>query len=226
MNGKRCWICGAGAFTSRLFAPKADDVIVAADGGLRHLKALGVQADFILGDFDSLGYCPQGENVQAYAPEKDDTDMLLAVKQGLLQGCDTVLLYGGLGGRLSHTIANLQLLYWLRQQGKHGFLVGEDSVMTVLSHQAASFDASCEGMLSVFAQDGAARGVRLAGLKYELENGTLEGNYPIGVSNEFVGRSAAISVTQGALLLIWEHPAADFSKITFETNETKESGEN
>lgn len=216
MEGKKCWICGAGEFTPRLFAPEKGDLVAAADGGAACLAEMGIAANRIVGDFDSLGYCPAGENVEAYAPEKDDTDLLLAVKWGLGQGCDTFYIYGALGGRLSHTVANLQVLYRLARRGKHGFLVGADSVMTVIFEERARFAASCAGLLSVFAQDGAAEGVTLRNLKYEVEKAELTGDYPLGTSNEFVGRAAEISVERGALLLIWENAAADFSKIEFE----------
>lgn len=222
MEGKKCWICGAGEFTSRLFAPEKGELVAAADGGAAYLAQMGAAADRILGDFDSLGYCP-AENVEVYAPEKDDTDLLLAVKWGAAQGCDTFYLYGALGGRLSHTVANLQVLYWLARQGKHGFLVGEESVITVIFEEGVRFDAACAGLLSVFAWDGAAEGVTLRNLKYEVENVQLTGAYPIGTSNEFVARPAEISVKRGALLLIWEHKDADFSKITFEKTESGEA---
>ncbi len=87
MEERACWICGAGDFTPRLLAPAAGDVVVAADGGLAYLDGAGIVPNQILGDFDSLGRQPKGANVTAYPPEKDDTDMLLAVKYGLACGC-------------------------------------------------------------------------------------------------------------------------------------------
>ena len=89
MEERACWICGAGDFTPRLLAPAAGDVVVAADGGLAYLDGAGIVPNQILGDFDSLGRQPKGANVTAYPPEKDDTDMLLAVKYGLAAGCRT-----------------------------------------------------------------------------------------------------------------------------------------
>ncbi len=215
MEHNVCWICGAGEFTPRLLRPAPGDLIVAADGGLSPLSERGIVPSFCLGDFDSLGYCPRGEHVAAYPPEKDDTDMLLAVKYGLSKGCKTFFLYGALGGRLSHTLANLQVLYYLRTEGCHGFLIGPDSIAAVVGEETAVFDESCAGMLSVLAYGGAAEGVTIWGLKYEAEDVALTSAYPIGVSNEFTGRRAAVSVRAGALVLIWEHADADFSKITF-----------
>ncbi len=90
-----------GDFTPRLLAPAAGDVVVAADGGLAYLDGRASSRIRFLGIFDSLGRQPKGANVTAYPPEKDDTDMLLAVKYGLACGCRRFYLYGGLGGRLS-----------------------------------------------------------------------------------------------------------------------------
>ena len=72
------------------------DYVIAADGGVRHLTALGVQADCILGDFDSLGYIPDCAD-EVYPSQKDDTDTMLAVKHGLSKGFDDFLMIGGLG---------------------------------------------------------------------------------------------------------------------------------
>ena len=86
-----------------------DTYVIAADGGLRHTERLGITPHAVLGDFDSLGFCPEGANV--FPVEKDDTDAMLAVRLGLRQGCGEFLLYGSLDGpRLDHTVANFQTL--------------------------------------------------------------------------------------------------------------------
>ena len=156
MEERACWICGAGDFTPRLLVPAAGDVVVAADGGLAYLDGAGIVPNQILGDFDSLGRQPKGANVTAYPPEKDDTDMLLAVKYGLACGCRRFYLYGGLGGRLSHTLANLQVLRFLADQGAWGALVDGGSIITVFAPGRLSFAPGCAGMLSLFACGGAA----------------------------------------------------------------------
>lgn len=63
---KTCHIFCAAAFAGLLERPKQDDWILAADGGLRHLQALGLEPTGILGDFDSLGYTPQGPQVDRF----------------------------------------------------------------------------------------------------------------------------------------------------------------
>ncbi len=216
MEQRVCWICGAGDFTPRLFVPAAGDMVVAADGGLAYLARAGVVPDHILGDFDSLGRRPDGANVTAYPPEKDDTDMLLAVKYGLARGCRRFYLYGGLGGRLSHTLANLQVLRFLARQGACGILVDSESVVTVFARGRLRFAPGCGGVLSVFACGGAAEGVSIRGMKYNVERVSLSPDYPLGTSNEFTGASGEIEVETGTLAVVWEHETSDFRQMTFE----------
>ena len=103
-----CYIVGSRPPGEIALARGREALVIAADGGLRHLEAQGLTADLIVGDFDSLGRVPEGDNILRHPVEKDDTDMLLAVRTGLDRGYRVFVLYGGLGGRLDHTYANLQ----------------------------------------------------------------------------------------------------------------------
>ena len=105
-----CFLFGAGPFFGLPVPPQPGDLILAADGGYRHCQAAGLRPDLLLGDLDSLETPPQALPVQTFPAEKDDTDTMLAVKYALAQGCTTVHLYGCTGGRLDHTLANLQTL--------------------------------------------------------------------------------------------------------------------
>ena len=118
--------------------------------------------------------------------------------------CLTILVLGCLGGRLDHTVANLQLLSWLSAQGAQGVLLGEGEAAAVVTEGTLSFPASMEGFVSVFCAGGTARGVTLGGLKYPLDHAELTSDFPLGVSNEFVGLPARISVEEGSLLVAWE----------------------
>ena len=76
-----CVIFGAAGFDGLAEEIQKEDLVIAADGGLRHLQSLGVSPDVILGDFDSLGYVPYC--AQVFTVEKDDTDAMMAVRKGL-----------------------------------------------------------------------------------------------------------------------------------------------
>lgn len=180
-----------------------EDFVLAADGGVRHTEKLGITPHEILGDFDSLGYVPAGANV--FPVEKDDTDAMLAVRRGLSLGYKEFWLYGSLDGpRLDHTVANFQALQYLCDHGAFGYLIGNDTAVTVLKDGALSFPAGCDGNLSVFCMGRDAEGVTLKGLYYPLEKGKLTAGFPLGVSNHFTGEKAGISVENGSLLILWE----------------------
>ncbi len=199
----RCVIFGAAEFDSLLLPIEKDDLTIAADGGIAHLSKLGIAPDVILGDFDSLGYVPQG--AQVFPVEKDDTDVMLAIRHGLGAGFREFLIYGGMEGkRLDHTVANLQALAFLRAEGVRGYLIGREQVATVIKNETAVFDAHATGILSVFCLGKDASGVTIRGLQYALENGPLSADFPLGVSNHFVGTEAGITVENGKLLLMWE----------------------
>lgn len=203
-----CYIAGAQEPGELALAPGRPAFVIAADGGLDHLERRGIGADLIVGDFDSLGRVPEGANVVRHPEEKDDTDMLLAVKAGLRLGLRDFVLYGGLGGRLDHTLANLQTLVYLARQGGRGVLLGDGTAAAVLRCGRLDFPAGLAGVVSVFCPDGEARGVDLEGLYYPLRNAVLTSAFPLGVSNRFTGRPAAVSVREGTLLVMWDEPPA------------------
>ena len=198
-----CLIFCAAGFDGLLKPIEADDFILAADGGLSHVEKLGLTPDGILGDFDSLGYVPEGSTV--FPVEKDDTDAMLAVRKGLELGYRSFLLYGSLDGpRLDHTVANFQTLQFLADHGASGYLVGKEYLVTVLKNGTLRFPASATGILSVFCMGSDSRGVTISGLQYPLENGTLTAGFPLGVSNHFVGEEGKISVTDGSVLVLFD----------------------
>ena len=198
-----CVIFCAAGFDSLAETVEKDTLVIAADGGMRHTQALGLQPDVILGDFDSLGFVPAGAEV--FPVEKDDTDAMLAIRQGLDRGCRRFVIYGGLDGeRLDHTLANYQALQYLADRGAEGYLVGLRYLVTVVKDGAISFPAEAAGVVSLFCLGPDAEGVTLRGLKYPLERGRLTAGFPLGVSNHFVGEKSRISVENGSLLVLWD----------------------
>lgn len=200
---KHCLLFCAGGCDRPVQPIEPTDLVIAADGGLTHTQRLGITPQIILGDFDSLGYIPQGS--QVFPVEKDDTDCMLAIRRGLAEGCDRFTIYGGLDGdRLDHTIANLQALHFLADQGATGTLVGLQQIVRVLRNGEMTLPAHFEGIFSLFCLGTDASGVTIRGAKYNLENGCLTAGFPLGVSNHFMSREVTVSVENGTLLLLWE----------------------
>ena len=198
-----CIIFCAAAFDGLAAPLKQGDYLMAADGGVAHLKTLGLKPHGIIGDFDSLGYVPEGAEV--FPVEKDDTDAMLAVRKGLELGFRDFIIYGGLDGpRLDHTVANFQTLQFLADNGATGYLVGRDYIITVIKNGAIEFTEKAEGIFSLFCLGPDARGVTIEGLHYPLTEGTLTPGFPLGVSNHFTGQKARITVRDGSLLAMWD----------------------
>ena len=178
--------------------------VIAADGGYAYLRAHQVAPDLVVGDFDSLQEPPPaGPDTIVLPQEKDDTDMVAALRAGWGCGYRAFHIYGGTGGRLDHTLANIQCIADLAVRGGRGFLYGRDTVITAIAGGRVNFDASARGILSAFAHSDTVTGVYEVGLKYALADATLRNTYPMGVSNEFTGVESSVSVGRGTLVLIY-----------------------
>ena len=189
-----CYIVGAASLDGVRLSPRPGDYVIAADGGYRTLKARGIEPDFVMGDFDSLGYRPDHPNVETHPVMKDDTDLGLAVRWALAHGYRRLVIAGALGGRLDQTIAQ-------------GWLRGCGWVVTAVQNGTLAFPAGMEGTVSVFSSGDAARGVTLRGLLYEITDAELRCAMPLGVSNSFTGAAATVRVTDGTVFVLWQGDA-------------------
>ena len=197
-------ICASPEF--HLAGLRADDYIIACDGGYEHAVRSGVRPHLVLGDFDSYAGEVAGDIPPLRAPcEKDDTDTMLAVRRGLELGFRRFVIYGGLEGRrLDHTVANFQALGFLAQQGAVGFLVGKESICCAVKNAGMQFPREAEGDFSLFCLGPDAKGVTIRNLYYEAENITLTSFFPLGVSNHFTGKQASFTVADGTVLATWQ----------------------
>ena len=198
-----CCIFGAGSFYGLPRGVQPGDFVIAADGGWRVCQRLGITPDLLLGDFDSLGCVPDFAHILRLPVEKDDTDMVRAVKEGLARGEREFHLLGGMGGQRSdHTIANMQTLAYLTVHGARGWLYGDGERYTAIcGGETLELEARAEGILSVFCLGADAEGVTIQGAQYELESAELTAYFPLGVSNHFVGKAVRVSLDSGCLLI-------------------------
>lgn len=209
---KRCIVIGAGDIALTEIEKKEEDCVIAVDGGFLYCKLLHLEPDYIIGDFDSVENTESKEidGIQSKYPqkvvklpcEKDDTDMLAALRLGLEKGYREFLLYGSMGGRLEHTVANLQCLIFLKHNGAKGYMIDEDCMIIVIENESIEFPKELEGLVSVFTLGQTAEGVGIEGMKYPLEGAVLTNDYPIGISNELIGKESKISVKNGTLAII------------------------
>jgi len=211
MKNAVCFIVGSGENDGLDFSVSPDDYVIAADGGFAHLKSAGIGADLVIGDFDSLPAPPDHPHVITLPKEKDCTDMVAALQEGMRRGYQTFHIYGGTGGRIDHTLANIQALAFLSERQMRGYLYARDTVITAITHGNLAFGAGGHGVVSVFSHTETSLGVFLKGLQYELQNATLLSTFPLGVSNALTGAPATVSVTEGTLVVIF--PRACMSDV-------------
>ncbi|MEG2000151.1 MAG: thiamine diphosphokinase [Evtepia sp.] len=200
-----CYIFGAGPYFGLQKRPAENDYVIAADGGYRWCLQESVKPDLLLGDFDSIDTMPSGVKTEQFPVDKDDTDMMLAVKKGLSNGARMFHLYGGTGGRMDHTLANLQTLIFLAEHKACGLLYAQDAVYTAIKDGSITLKARPSGLLSVFCFGADAQNVTIQGAQYSLQNGTLSAGFPLGVSNHFVGTPVNISVGSGSLVIAFPY---------------------
>lgn len=199
-----CIIVGAAPVRLPALVKGEGDLLIAADGGLAACRAAGLAPELVVGDFDSLGAPPQGENVVRLAVEKDDTDTAHAAELAFARGYRRFLLFGGLGGRrMDHSFANFALAASLARRGARCWLMGDGVTVTAIHNDTLRFPAGLRGDVSVFPFGGEARGVTERGLSYGLDGATLAGDCALGVSNAFTGEAAEITVAEGTLLIFY-----------------------
>ena len=216
-KGKTCIIVGAGTLSVPDIPVQSGDFVIAADGGYAYCRRLGVEPDLILGDFDSLDEenrrhveavrQERPDRVQLLPVMKDDTDMLAAMKEGLKRSFRSFDIYAAAQGkRLSHTIANIQCLNYLKEHGASGRLIEAEEEVFLLRNETVTFDRKERGFLSLFSLGDRAEGVTIRNMKYLLNEAVVDNAFPVGVSNEFIGEAGSVTVKNGTLLVIVERP--------------------
>jgi thiamine pyrophosphokinase len=183
------------------------EFVIAADSGLEHALALGFAVDLVVGDLDSVDptaldvAVAAGVEIERHPAAKDATDLELALDTALARGATRVFLLGAHGGRFDHFLANMLLLasprfasaqIEARFDGTH--------VSVVRDHVGLAAHAGA--LCSLLPVGGPATGVRTEGLRFPLRGETLSPGTTRGVSNEFLGSTAAVSLDSGVLLVV------------------------
>ena len=136
------------------------------------------------------------------AADAGDTDTFFAARKALEMGCSEVLILGGIGGRLDHTLANICTLLFLEQHGVRAWLRSETALVRVLLPGQYKFPAQKDVYVSLFPMCGAVHGLCLRGFRYPLENAVLEPASTLGTSNEFAAQAGHVSFSQGTLIYL------------------------
>ena len=180
---------------------------ICCDGGIRHLERVNIQPDVIMGDMDSADaaglerFSGNGVKILKYRRDKDATDTQLALEYALGLNPETIEIWGALGGRIDHALANLFLLNLGEKAGIKTSLVDEYCEIFAVEKEASLDDAAGQ-TVSLFALGSKTEGITLRGFQYPLADETLEMSSSRGISNVVVDSPAIINISSGRLLVV------------------------
>lgn len=201
---KKCYIIAGGDFDGFFDQINEEDMVIAADKGYVHAKEANITPTMIIGDFDSANQ-PEGDLVIKLNPIKDYTDTKAALMVGQDWGYDEFIIYGGLGGRESHTFANITNALEFKKKGINVVLKSKYKSFYIVDDKLDyKIKDSEDFYVSIFALSDTVKGVDIKGLYYELNNFDLTNDNALGVSNETCGKDFKIKVKSGYLLVIFE----------------------
>lgn len=185
----------------------SNDYIICTDGGYDVAMRHKLVPNLLMGDFDSIGTeLPDDIETERFKPEKDFTDLELAIMKAVDLSATEVCIIGGIGGRLDHTVANIQMLshysecfdslYMMDGRNRCFIINGGDNVTVSVPYVKDSY-------ISLFSLSETCEGVSARNVKYVLDGYTMSRQIPLGVSNEFTDeKNAVISVKCGTLLVV------------------------
>lgn len=185
-----------------------DAMLIAADSGAEWLNRWGICPNILVGDMDSISPDTlnwarmNGARIEKVACEKDQTDTYLAAIYSLDLGADEIFIFGGVGERVDHSYANLQVLAFIVMKGASAAIVNENYTLHMVSNSkitVAGYDLS----ILPFMGEAVASA---SGVKYPLNELKLPIDYPIGVSNIIKGESAEISISGMAMVVVSTSP--------------------
>lgn len=198
---------GDPTFLQERAASAAPAALICADGGARHMKAAGMIPTLIVGDMDSLDrgsqelYGSMGIKTIRHPKEKDQTDTELALREAFGMAPDEVWIWGALGGRIDHTLANLSLLVQGLERGVGVRLIDEWCELFLVAGHAV-IEGQEGQTVSFLPFMGEISGVTLTGFEYPLTNAVLTLGRPCGISNVLAARQGGVEVGSGCLLVV------------------------
>lgn len=186
------------------------DFCIAADGGLDHADALGLRADLVVGDMDSvtpealLRAEERGASIETHSREKDASDLELALEAALRLAPERVVVIGGAGGRVDHAVLTAALIasFATREGPRVSGLVGGWTIEIAAPDLAWAGVGKPGDVISLVPQGGDASGVTTAGLRFPLDDDRLGWGSSRGLSNTFVASSASVHLDSGTLLVL------------------------
>lgn len=183
----------------------ASSLVICADAGFERAAAEGIVPDILVGDLDSVDeknlIVPPEVRMITANWHKDETDFELAVDTAVSEGCSSVLIAGGFGGRIDHTLGNIQNMVDFYRHGVDISMKDERNYLTVLESGSLTLSAGRDVNLSILAHSDEAE-VSVTGVEWPLEHYHMTSDRPLGVSNFVTGEKAEITVYSGTVLVM------------------------
>ena len=126
-----------------------------------------------------------------------------SVKEALSRGFDEIIIFGGTGGRMDHTYANISVLSYIRSHNARGMLIDESNSLMIISDEEMLIENKCGERFSIFAFGCESCVVTLSGFEYELEKGRLFAEIPLGISNVITADTARVKIDEGSAVIIF-----------------------
>ena len=165
---------------------------------------MGLEPDLVVGDFDSMPeHTAVDGQVLRLPVRKDDTDMVVCLREGRARGYTSFRIAGAMGGRIDHTLANLQCLYDCALRGEEAWQCDGRNRLTILLPGDHALPALPGRKLSLLAFSPEVTGVTLRGTSWELTEHTPTSRHPLGVSNEITADHAELTFRTGALTVAY-----------------------
>ena len=205
---QECMIIGASPIENEAIFkefPPEKYYVICADGGYETAAKYNIIPDLIVGDFDSAKVPPQkNRKVLTLSVKKDVTDTMYAVMKGLAKGFRQFVLLGCLGGpRFDHSLANLEVLQYIREHSGHGVIADEHTKVFLIQDSRLRLTEMKGATVSVFPFGEPRCTVSYKGLLYPMDHETLtSGGVLMGVSNSIVEDAAEIRVYSGTALIV------------------------
>ncbi len=225
MNSKYAWIFVNGDFIDYVYlrtAIQPGDLVVSADGGLRHLRHLNLLPDWVVGDLDSIDseqrnwLRERGVQVEQHPPEKNETDLELALERAVREGAQHIRIVAAQGARLDHTLANLFLLTLPELRSLDVRLDdGREEVFLIEDERAV--EGQPGDLVSLLPLGAPAEGVTTEGLYYPLKSETLYADRTRGISNVMLSERAIVRLERGRLICIHTRLSFYLSPKEFQT---------
>lgn len=195
-------------YINRIVRTGSYDYIICSDGGANHAYNMDILPDYIIGDLDSIDkniieyYKSNNVKFEKFPTKKDETDTELCIELSDKLKAKEIHLIGALGGRIDHTIANINLLYYIRKRGIIPKIISEKEEIYIAMNEELIIDGEIGDTISILPIKNDAKDVTLKNLEYPLKNYDIKFSRPLGISNVMTNVNCNIKVNEGSLIII------------------------